>query len=460
MSSDTTDVLKNTEDISAAGDETLTGAGSQTEAEAVTTEKQAGAETIRAGAAPLDVGETGEIPDAGSAAADFYADDTADVTAYLNVAAVRDADENGDADADGAAEGAEETGAGDAAEGDPEAGMTIRKELNTGTEDGQESADGGDPEGDPDGGPAKTAKVEKAGSGEDSGEEQEQTDSGEGAGETDADEDSEEKEAESEEIKEIKQRIRERKREKKRKARRRRTLIWVTLLTIALTIGGFLFSISGFFTVDSIEVQGNSHFTAEEIINIAHAVPGHNLLYNPDKKTITDYLEQNPYIKSATVMRKLPSTLVISVHEREEAISFSYDDDFLIMDDEGILLKKTRTEPKITRVTGLVVTKIRLGDTVGTENQQMFSRLLRLVRAMKEADLYFVSIDMTGYENDGIVRAYIYDKLVVKSDYESLMTNLKNGRLHKIVEKLFEDDIKRGTITFGEDGSASYEPGI
>jgi cell division protein FtsQ len=130
------------------------------------------------------------------------------------------------------------------------------------------------------------------------------------------------------------------------------------------------------------------------------------------------------------------------------------------MDDEGILLKKTRTEPKITNVKGFVVTRIRLGDTVGTENQQMFSRLLRLIRATKAADMYFVSIDMTGYEEDLSVKAYIYDKLVVKTDYETLLINLKNGRLHKIVEKLFEDDIKRGTITITENGEASFEPGI
>lgn len=258
----------------------------------------------------------------------------------------------------------------------------------------------------------------------------------------------------------IKERIRERKREKKRKAARRKTAFWTGFIIVTLSVAGFLFSISGFFTVDSIEVKGNSHFTAEEIINIAHAVPGHNLLYNTDEKPITDYLEQNPYIKSASVSRKLPSTLVITVEERAEAICFNYDDDYLIMDDEGILLKKTRTEPKITNVKGFVVTRIRLGDTVGTENQQMFSRLLRLIRATKAADLYFVSIDMTQFEENMSVKAYIYDKLVVKTDYETLLINLKNGRLHKIVEKLFEDDIKRGTITITENGEASFEPGI
>ena len=322
-------------------------------------------------------------------------------------------------------------------------GMTIRKEKDPASEEGGDTGEDA---------------AEETESAESTSDEAEAGEEGEPEEDGAAEEEGEpEKDPEAEEIK---KRIRERKREKKRKARRRRTVFWTVLTLIVLTIGGFIFSLSGFFTVDSIEVHGNSHFTAEEIINIAHAVPGHNLIYSPDKKTITDYLEQNPYIKSASVSRKLPSTLVITVNERAEAISFSYDDDFLIMDDEGILLKKTRTEPKITRVKGLVVTKIRLGDTVGTENQQMFSKLLRLVRAMKKADLYFVSIDMSGYADDGSVRAYIYDKLIVKSDYDSLMTNLKNGRLHKIVETLFEDDVKRGTITLGADGSASFEPGI
>jgi len=262
------------------------------------------------------------------------------------------------------------------------------------------------------------------------------------------------------EIEAIKNKIRERKREKIRKARRRRIRFWVGLALVFAVIDAFAFSISGFFTVDSIEVRGNHRYTAEEIINIAHAVPGHNLLYDPGKQEIVSYLEQNPYIKSAEVTRKLPSTLVITVVERIQACAFKYDDDFLIMDDEGILLKKTRTEPKITMVRGLIVSKIKLGETVGTENQKLFSNTLKLIKAMNAADMYFVAVDMSTYDTDFQVRAYIYDNLVVRGEYESLMSFLENGRLHKIVEKLFEDDVKRGTIILGNDGTASFEPGI
>ena len=258
----------------------------------------------------------------------------------------------------------------------------------------------------------------------------------------------------------IKRKIIERKKEKIRKARNRRIRFWTILILLVAAVGSFIFSISGFFTVDSIEVRGNKHFTAEEIINIGHAVPGHNIIYDPGKQEIIDYLEQNPYIKTADVTRKLPSTLVITVNERAEACAFRYDDDYLVMDDQGILLKKTRTEPKITMIKGLVVTKLKLGEKIGTEDPKLFGNVLKIIRSMKAADLYFVTLDMTNYENDYQVRAYIYDNLVVRSDLNSLIENLDNGRLHKITDKLFEDGVSRGTIILGDDGSASFEPGL
>ena len=38
------------------------------------------------------------------------------------------------------------------------------------------------------------------------------------------------------------------------------------------------------------------------------------------------------------------------------------------------------------------------------------------------------------------------------------MTAIKDDRLHLVVEKLFEDGIERGTITFVDDGTASFMP--
>ena len=114
---------------------------------------------------------------------------------------------------------------------------------------------------------------------------------------------------------------------------------------------------------------------------MGHAVPGRNLFYGLNKQEVEGYLEQNPYIKSAKVSRRLPSTMVIKVTERKEKLAFRYDDDYLIMDGEGILLKKTRNTPKTTLIEGIVVNKIKLGEKVGAENGDRLDKALALIKA-------------------------------------------------------------------------------
>ena len=125
------------------------------------------------------------------------------------------------------------------------------------------------------------------------------------------------------------------------------------------------------------------------------------------------------------------------------------------MDEDGILLKKTRNKPKSTIVQGLVVSKIKLGEKIGTENNTRMDMALDLIKMMIKSDLYFVKIDISNVKN---VEAYIYNTLIVKTDYDTLMANMENGKLHLVVEQLFKDGIERGTITFNEDGSASFMP--
>ena len=247
----------------------------------------------------------------------------------------------------------------------------------------------------------------------------------------------------------------ERRRYKQRKKNRFMTRFYILITAVILLIWWLIISNSGLFTIDAIVVKGNSHYTAEEIINIGHATSGHNIVYQANIKETKEFLEQNPYIKHAEVRRRLPSTLVIKVTEREERLAFKYDDDYLVMDEDGILLRKTRNKPMTTIVQGIVVSKIKLGEKIGTENNTRMDMALDLIKEMIKADLYYVKLDV---ENVKTIKAYIYDTLIVKTDYDTLMTNMENGKLHLVVEQLFKDGIERGTITFNEDGSVSFMP--
>ena len=260
----------------------------------------------------------------------------------------------------------------------------------------------------------------------------------------------------SAEIAEIEARIRQRKQEairKKNRARNRRKVLLCIVMLVAIVL---ILSFTNIFTVDLIDVKGNSYFTADEIINMGHAVPGKNLIYHPDKKSIVSYLEKNPYIKKAKVSRHFPSTLVITVEERTPICAIQYDKDYLIIDDEGILMRRTNTTPKLTLVDGVVVRKLNLGEQLGVKDKELLNQTLAILNKAKEKDLYYVKLDMTNM----YILAYIYDSLVCKGTYKQLITTMDNDRLHRVLEKLFEDNIKRGTITFSSEGYVSYLPTI
>lgn len=228
------------------------------------------------------------------------------------------------------------------------------------------------------------------------------------------------------------------------------------LVGIALVIAGIAFSCSSFFTVDNIEVEGNKYFSDEEILNMAHAEVGHNIIYKSGKGDIVRYLEKNPYIAEARVYRKLPGTLRISVKEREQLAAVTYDAKYLIIDREGRLLRKTETEPKLTIVTGFKVKNLKLGEVVEVSNTKMFEEMLSVLKAMEDGDLYFTRIEMS----DLYIKAYVYETLVVKGKYKDLKPALDKGRLKKILEELFARSIERGTVTITSDGYASFVPGV
>ena len=245
----------------------------------------------------------------------------------------------------------------------------------------------------------------------------------------------------------------------KRRMKRKRKLKMPGFFTKIFIILGVIiavtaFSLSSFFTVDTIDVQGNKYFTDEEISNMAHASTGQNIIYKLNKGNMLNYLEKNPYIEEARVYRKLPSTIVINVKERIQIAALTYGDQFLIIDNKGTLLRITKTKPKLTIVTGFKVKKVKLGEPVEVNIPDLFKELLSLLKSMEAGDVYFTKINIT----ELFITANVYDSLVVKSKYKDLKDNIDKGRLHKVLDELFKRNIKRGTITISSDGYASFTP--
>lgn len=244
--------------------------------------------------------------------------------------------------------------------------------------------------------------------------------------------------------------------EKRKKKRNRPSPFKLACITIVAAIALMLFMRSSFFTVDTLKVEGNSYFTDEEIINMGHAATGKNLFFHSGSQEIVQYLESSPYIESAKVSKRAPGTLIIKVKEREQMAALAYNKEYLIIDADGLLLRRSSTKPKVTLLSGIKLKKVTLGEPIEVDNEQRLRDALSILKAMKEGDLYFKKIVFT----KKTTKAYVYDALVCKGDAETLISSMEKERLQKILETLFDKGIKRGTITFTEDGYASFEPTV
>lgn len=241
-------------------------------------------------------------------------------------------------------------------------------------------------------------------------------------------------------------------RQKRRKRRKRAMICFLVLLFVC--VGVFLFLRTNYFNIKEIKVEGSTYYTEAEIISMSRAETGRNIVFDSGKADIEELLESNAYFKNVTVKRKLPSTLVIQVEERPQIAAVEFGDSFIVIDDEGVILRKTDVDPKITLLTGLTISKLTIGEQIEAEEKETLAMTLRMLNTMENGDMYFKKIDVEKV----VIRAYIYDNLIVKGTPSEVTEAIETGQLQKVVSDLFDQNISRGTIVMGGASYMSFSP--
>lgn len=252
------------------------------------------------------------------------------------------------------------------------------------------------------------------------------------------------------ELEEILDRIKKRKQERKEKNRKRRNLFIIT----GIIIGLFILSFTKLVNVDRVVVKGNNYFLDSEIISMAHVKMGNNLIYKPGKIRIKSYLLQNPYIEKVKVRRRLPSTLVIKVKEREQMAAIPYDGKYIVTDSDRIVLRKTTDMPHLTVIEGIKIKKMKLAKELEGENSKHLNDSYEILNLMKDHKLFFKKIIVDGDKTT----IYIYDNLICTGMTSDIKTMIEKNRMQEILKTLIDRGVKRGRIVVSENGYATYIP--
>ena len=123
----------------------------------------------------------------------------------------------------------------------------------------------------------------------------------------------------------------------KRKKKRSALFAPISFLIICAALA---FGMSVFFRVSGIEVEGNSLYTPEEIIEASGIEEGDNLFFINRFSAISRIFSKLPYVEKAVINRTLPNKLVIVVSESHAIACVSTEDGTWAIDRGCKLLSK------------------------------------------------------------------------------------------------------------------------
>ena len=209
------------------------------------------------------------------------------------------------------------------------------------------------------------------------------------------------------------------------------------------------------YTVTNIYVNGNTHYTNEEIIDMVITDKlSHNSLYL-SMKYRDKSIEDVPFVEKMDVDIISPDTIRINVYEKAVAGYISYLGHYMYFDREGIVVESS-LEPsdEYPQVMGLDFNYVILHEKLPVEKESVFAEILDITKLLDKYNLHANSIffdeDYNVYLYFGEVEVSVgtkdfIDEKIIQLQY--ILPNLE-GKKGILEMKDFDEDTKN--ITFEE----------
>jgi len=118
------------------------------------------------------------------------------------------------------------------------------------------------------------------------------------------------------------------------------------VLGVLVMIAAVLISVSVFFSINSIEIEGIGYYTADQIRLKSGIENGDNLFLLNTLKINKAILKSMPYIKSVQIKKAPPDKVIIIVEETKAVAYISIDDAYWLLNEDCKLLERVKIKPQ------------------------------------------------------------------------------------------------------------------
>lgn len=174
---------------------------------------------------------------------------------------------------------------------------------------------------------------------------------------------------------------------KRNKGRPKILAAGIAIAVLCLLTGCFVFIMSKY-KVENIVVEGNVHYSRDEIIEMVMTDKlSYNSLYLSFKYRNKE-IKNIPFIETMSVKVGSPDTITITVYEKSVAGYVEYMGRYMYFDRDGIVVESSETKTQgIPQVTGVHFDHVVLYEPLPVENDDIFQNILSVTQMLKKYEL-------------------------------------------------------------------------
>lgn len=164
-----------------------------------------------------------------------------------------------------------------------------------------------------------------------------------------------------------------------------RIIIALGVINVFLAVSYFVLT---YYTVKNVQVDGNKHYSAEEIKSmIMTGYFGDNSLYLSLKYKNKD-IEGIPFVETMDVVVQSNDTIRINVYEKALAGYVQYLGRYMYFDNEGVVVEASKVTTRgIPQVVGLDIDHVVLHQKLPVENNEIFQNILTITKLLNKYDV-------------------------------------------------------------------------
>ena len=188
-----------------------------------------------------------------------------------------------------------------------------------------------------------------------------------------------------------------------RKGKRIKFVILAVVLVLAAVLGTGYYVVSTY-TVNTVYVEGNVHYTEDEIKAIVMEGPlGNNSLYL-SMKYKNKGIEGIPFVDVMDVTILAPDTVRITVYEKVLTGYVKHLGTYLYFDKDGYVVESSSMKTAgIPQITGLVFDHVAVGEALPVDNPEVFNSILNVTKLL---DKYKLNAENIYFQKSGDITVY------------------------------------------------------